>query len=910
MNLLSKLVGGTGASPAKQAGFDSPQQRSIRFRKLHDQLQQIWRRNNSAKQAVPIEPVLACFQDIKKTLRDEAQTPEPHLCARHVSTFQIYSTLSQVASTYHNEPIIGKTLDIFKVLINGEEVEFLEEKTFADALLGFIGTISTTGPLMVSVDTEGSIVEVLFAIASKIRLQPNLLPTWFRPNPTAEERDLGPHSSKDMDVFPLFYLTLDYVHHDGRVGDFARTGLLYIIESASQSEALERWIVESDLATLMASGLGALYSQLSRKLVVSFTKDTIPTILSFSETPRPKTPSDAEKTTSPDLQAHLATFLSYLVFWQDVLEHCGSEDVKRSLLDHFKFLFLQQLLYPSLMESSDVDGGSSVAVLTYLRCIIESIDNPELMSLTLQYLLAIPDIPEDERKPARPTTLARRRKSQTLITSLAQDEVKPMPDLFTLVDLVLTSLQSYNQQTVTATLRLISVILRSQHQFAMSAMIKTQYSGDLPVRTIGAHNRDTDLLFEMAEDLIFHDDLRDSYDAHLEDARTLLETHCCSPSLLPLPVSQMGPKNVIFTHFEERFDSLRPHSIKADDPLLAALISLLEDFLVNDIATNMGLTQVFATLLSCGNTRLEYWLLQEPIEYDDFPKRSLTSDDALDESDHDDTMTLNNRVGNSKQNAKPPQKISLPEPSVANHVSSPVFAALNSLVQQVETFRHDIQEFDTYLAEQRHVFKVGDDIDKDGANDSSAHSRRSEDSSRSTHSKSGNATQIGSISERLMSENSSANISRSSSPRGRQLDVPSTPVLVGRVAHLKTSPSPSLSKTHSGAFSRSSLRKDSITSTPPKRVITPMGPADALRQKVKIKTKDGNDRSHIRDAGSSETSSIRSGSVMPNTHTAEELKETTLSNLLTNIVILQEFILELAAIIQVRASLFGEVEFG
>ena len=34
-----------------------------------------------------------------------------------------------------------------------------------------------------------------------------------------------------------------------------------------------------------------------------------------------------------------------------------------------------------------------------------------------------------------------------------------------------------------------------------------------------------------------------------------------------------------------------------------------------------------------------------------------------------------------------------------------------------------------------------------------------------------------------------------------------------------------------------------------------------------------------------------------------------LSHILTNIVVLQEFILELAAVMQVRASLFGEVKF-
>lgn len=814
-----------------------------------------------------------------------------------------------MAPIYRNESIIQCTLDIFKLLIDCEEVEFLEQKTFADALLGFIGRISNKEPLLVSVDTEERIVEVFFAIASKLRLQPNLLPTWFRPIAIAEERVVGPHTREDRDVFPLFYLTLNYVHHDGRVGDFARTGLLYIIESASHSEPLERWIVESDLATLMASGLGALYSQLSRKLVLSFPKDTVPGILSFSDTPRPKTPPDAEKTTSSDFQAQLATFLSYLIFWQDVLEHCGSGDIKCSLLDHFKFLFLQQLLYPSLMESSDADGGSSVAVLTYLRCIIESIDNPQLMHMTLQYLLAIPNIPEDGRESARPATLARRRKSQTLITTLAHIGEKPMPDLFTLVDLVLTSLRSRNQQTVTATLRLVSVILHRGHQLAGSTLIKTQVSENLPMRTMGTHHRNTALLFSMAEDLMFHDDLREVYDGHLEDARTLLENHCCSPLLLPLPAKK-EPTNELSPHFAERVNSLRSHSIQPDDPFFGALVSLLENFLVNDIATNMALTQAFATLISCGNMRLEYWLLQEPADFDVHSRRTTISNDSLEESDRDDTIGFDNRTGNSKNKSKARKMSSPPESHAVDHVTSPMFAALDSLVEQVATFRHDIQEFDVYLAERRHVFKVGDYIEQDIADGSSAFSRKSEDSSRPTYNLAGPATQMGSISERLMFETSSGDISRSSSPRGRQLDEPSTPNLVGRLTHLKISPSRSPSKMESRTFSPSPLRNASITYTPPKRIITPMGPADALRQKLKIKAKNHNDKNHIGEIGSSETSSIRSGSVIADTQTAEEFKETTISHLLTNIIILQEFILELAAIIQVRASLFGEIEFG
>ncbi len=66
---------------------------------------------------------------------------------------------------------------------------------------------------------------------------------------------------------------------------------------------------------------------------------------------------------------------------------------------------------------------------------------------------------------------------------------------------------------------------------------------------------------------------------------------------------------------------------------------------------------------------------------------------------------------------------------------------------------------------------------------------------------------------------------------------------------------------------------------------------------------------HSRGLGSSETSSVRSDSVGPASNTADEPKEISLSHLLTNVIILQEFILELAAIVQVRASLFDEVAF-
>lgn len=200
-------------------------------------------------------------------------------------------------------------------------------------------------------DTEVKVVELAFNITTKIRLEPHILSTWFKSHPeshgnedkTKDQREKFAGRTQKQD-FPLFYLLMDYIHHEGKIGDFARTGLLYIIEAASSSVALEQWIVESDLSTLMATGLGALYSQLSRKLVIDHPPENLPPILALSDYQHPTSTFEIVSSCSPDFQLHLETFLSHMLFWQDVLNHCRSVEVKSTLLEHFQVIFLQQLL--------------------------------------------------------------------------------------------------------------------------------------------------------------------------------------------------------------------------------------------------------------------------------------------------------------------------------------------------------------------------------------------------------------------------------------------------------------------------------------------------------------------------------------------------------------------------------------
>jgi hypothetical protein len=502
-----------------------------------------------------------------------------------------------------------------------------------------------------------------------------------------------------------------------------------------------------------------------------------------------------------------------------------------------------------------------------------------------------------------------------LITNLAKGLEKPMPDLFTLVDLILTSLKSRNQQTVAATLRLISVILQSQHQYAVLSIIKTQPpSDDTHARTIGAHTRDTEALFSMAEDLIEHGDLIEMYEAHLEDARTLVESHCCSASLLTLPSSSIGDAKVGTLRTEHKY-TVQPHLIRLDDPLTNSMVSLLGDFLTNDINTNLSLTQAVSTLASCGNTRLDRWLLGDPNHAEIYSAQSAALVSESGDSNKIDAIAVHEEAQPETQTADMNElENPIPndsEPPHYHRAPSPIFTALDSLVQQVERFRHDIKDFDTDLAERRRFFNVGKDIDKAVTNDSpqseKSNERRSGESTTITAPQIRGADHITLISRRLISESASSNGSRSSSPRGRQSSdlLPSTSM--GRLSHLRISPSPSPSQPASRAFSPSPRREDPSKLTPPKRVLTALVPAQSLHQKLKVNSAPGRE---VRDLGSSETSSIRSQSTSAEVRGSETVaKEISLGHLLTNVIILQEFILELAAIVEVRGSLFGEVKF-
>lgn len=554
-----------------------------------------------------------------------------------------------------------------------------------------------------------------------------------------------------------------------------------------------------------------------------------------------------------------------------------------------------------MIESSDADGGSSVAVLTYLRCIIESINHPDLINIVFQYLLAVPEVDQEDGQPSRPMALARRRKSESLISNLAKGQDNPVPDLFNLIDLLLTSLQSRNQQTVSATLRLICALLRNRHQYHLSLFKLHPVGKKQSARSMEEHDYCMKLLGSMNEEQTDFEYLRDSYKSHIHDAQYSIECHECSSLILALP-GAAGPSHLT---------NLQPHTIETSDSLFQALVSLLTGFMANDIETNVALTQVISSLALCGTLQLTPWLLPAFRNQYSRPSSSPSKDEESQvKIDSQNGVAENDETDGEIKVPFPNLQQKPPQSPMTEQALSPIFQALDNLTQQIETFRRKIRNFDVLLSERKHALHLGDEVDELKPNDS-PRSHRSEELNTQTSHQSKNAPPIGSISQRLLSPQSSSQGSRATSPRGRRQDAPSTPGTSGRLSHLHIPPSPVSNFPDTRAFSPSPLRKASASTTPPRRALTPISPADSLRQKVEVRLPFARDRlGRRREAlGDSETSSLRSESMAPeaNDGLALQYMEVTLTHVLTNVLILQEFILELAAIIEVRASLFGEV---
>lgn len=524
-------------------------------------------------------------------LTDESRKAAPHSCLLHITTNQVYIVIVKLALESQHADVVHHTAQFFHILINGEADGLLDNKLFARSLLDLVKSTVTGSRAFVDEETVSDLVELLFEISMKIRLDPAILPAWFHP-----ERDRSrPRAAVDArkNQFPLFFVLVQYVHDDGQAGDFARTGLLYLTETASRSKQLEIWLVEGDLAAQLASGLGALYSRLSRQFPpLEASEMTIPIIALSDSLVNDTQPRETRDSFTQDLKE----FMTYLAFWQDTVNKCKAQEVEDTLLDHFQVLFVQQLLYPSLLESSDVSGGSTAAVIAHLARILLALEPQSLAQRMLQYLLAARAIDQhNSAKYPRARFSISRRKSLDTLAAMAEAAQSPSPDLFNLGDLMVMSLRSKHTNTVCSCLKLINVILTRHHPSALSTMFRTEALEEAALnRSVRTFNNTLLMYFDLAGRVAFNETILDeSYQANLTDAKFRIERHSCSTT--PTTDGEVLNK--------------APTSIAADCKLLNALLDKLETLFLNDTLTNLGLTQCVLDVAACENISVHGWLL-------------------------------------------------------------------------------------------------------------------------------------------------------------------------------------------------------------------------------------------------------------------------------------------------------------
>lgn len=846
------------------AAASSPQQRLQRFRRAYNPILQLCGRPQTlASHAPALDQLYSSLQTINALLAEESRSPAPHLCLNFTQSSQIYSVVARAASTSRDARLVRQTVLLFSLLLESEDEDFVASPTFAKSFMRFALRVIDNNSAGYGEDIEADVVELLFAVVAKIRIQPNILSVWFSSSANKDDSQKpSDHfaGQTQKDDFPLCYLLIDRIHHDGRIGDFARTGLLYIFEAISNSTHLEDWIIESDLPTLMASGLGALYSQLSRELSILHDQDRLPMILALSDYIDAQQISSTENIFSPTHATHMATFLSHLAFWQDVLEHCKSESVKTTLLDHFRVLFLQQLLYPSLLQSSDTDGGSSVAVLTYLSNIFESLDHPDLTRMVLQYLLAIPETKQSE--PVSPT-VQRRQSTLMLLTQSGNDEDKFEPTLFSLVDLILNGIRSQNPQTVVAALKLSSVMLTRHRAYTTSTLLQSKsILSPEEKRTIQALCMETDSLVQIATGLGGEVDVDEAYATACQDITVPMEVQLANGAL--------EESSVLI---------ILPH-----DPYIQSILALFGSFFSNSVDVNLSLTEATICLASCAGIGLEGWLAVPRTDY-----QTATLEPGFDSTSLDEEEAANLRLLHSmyaQQRRDDSRDPLLP-------------AVLRTLTRQVESIRSDIPMID-HLIEKRIAILGGagrEDL-LTQPKSSAASNRKSTESSRPSD------RQI----QRLQAGSRQRSTSRESSGSRS-----STPVQV-RDSSLSGVPPRSSSLPQASREQQNSIFRPPPPESPEEDNL----PAEDLSVQTESRQNEAQVlRGRLQFVPIESSASNTVFEYVPNTvaHTQpegdgdKEIREATLSHVVTNIVILQHFVVELAAVMRTRAIVFEEVAF-
>ena len=600
--------------------------------------------------------------------------------------------------------------------------------------------------------------------------------------------------------FLLFNYLLRFVHREGHIGEFARAGLLFLMDVAMSSGetgnmedspaadpvndaalALAEYILDGDFSEVLGAGLSAVYSLLPSKLgffpqISSAGSDNAMTIGGPSEPDeeeKEKIAAQLEKLNSmgiedarsPEFKLKIDHILTLLLFLQDVLRRNVSHDnldasalvgtaIVQSILDAVRRIFLENVLYPSVLECSDVDG-SAVAVMSYIEIMVRTLRDGPLANLLVDFLVSEDnDDPQFKRRTQPVVTISgqthvseekrkksrRRQSSAMILLEMEAPESRKRSDYFTsmgrftLKDLLLANLKSKSQPTATSALQLLHTMLTYHPEVTTERIlvvipdsVATAFPQPVVMGRIDDSNNSGTL---DDEDEFFYPGSEkaksgsSNFDQSLyAQPHTTYSTHEREMALYLALVSRVDPSRrghgdnfstgyehylhdalvtiqsqpVYWRSLEDQGNAepRNKHRLNVNDPILSLILESLTAFFSNTPEFNIGLSGVLATLASHPDRSTAGWTTFA-IQADDQSPPGPRYGQAAPDDDGDDRsidFTIDEKLASHTN--------FLPAASMNDQTRPVVYTIFQSLVDQLERYRQSVDDFDKFLLERR-----------------------------------------------------------------------------------------------------------------------------------------------------------------------------------------------------------------
>ena len=616
--------------------------------------------------------------------------------------------------------------------------------------------------------------------------------------------------------FLLFNYLLRFVHREGHIGDFARAGLLFLMDVAMSSGklphtsepehtpdqsasdpiddaalALAEYILDGDFSEVLGAGLGAVYSLLPSKLAFYSNASLEPStgnVMTLGSSAAGSEQKEREElakeksramgvedASNPEFKARLDHFLKLLEFLQDVLRKNNNHDsidasalvgtaIGQSIIDAVRRIFLENVLYPSILECSDADG-SAVAVMSYIEIMVRTLQIGPLADLLVNFLVsedndevrlrqrpfsmltlgthATPKT-QDEPGVARNNKLRRRKSSAMVLLEIEAPESRKKSEYFTsmgrftLRDLLLSNLRSHSQPTATSALQLLQSMLLHHSQLTADRILlvvpdptatsfphpATIHAAPVTVNSSNSVEDDAFIYSETGNDVVATDASSHGSSLQFVQPETTYSTHEREMGLYLTLVSRVDPSHngdpfsTGYDHYlRDALASIQcqsayqlddddaidlesrrrlKHRLNVNDPTLSLILESLRRFFSNTPEFNIALTGVLATLAIHPDRSLAGWLTFTSTDKPKPNEQGSRPDPVYGDDDGDDRSIdfgIETRLASDTN--------FLPASSMDENSRPVVHAIFHGLVTQLERYRLSVDHFDRFLLERR-----------------------------------------------------------------------------------------------------------------------------------------------------------------------------------------------------------------